>query len=84
MSKNFSFSELEKKSYWTLSELCAYTGYTESYIYKLTSGNVLPYYKLLGKNMFKSHEIFQLLEQGQIKSNAQLEEIIVEIKSKRS
>ena len=84
MAKNLSYSDLEKKSYWTLSELCAYTGYTKSYIYKLTSNNALPYYKLFGKNMFKNDDIFLLLEQGHIKSNDQLEQIVVELKNNRS
>ena len=63
MENEIDFQNLEGKTYWTLSELCAYTGYTKSYIYKLTSSNVLSYNKPLGKTMFFKEDIIGLYEE---------------------
>jgi excisionase family DNA binding protein len=64
---------IEQKTFWTIEELCAYTGYTRSYIYKLTHNNTLPYYKMLGKLMFSREDIFRIIQEGLVKSNDQLE-----------
>ena len=42
----------------TVDHLSILTGWSPSYIYKLTSGNKLPYYKPMGKTIFfKKDEI---------------------------
>ena len=43
---------LAKKNVLNIRELSEYTGYSISYIYKLTSRNALPYFKPSGKAIF--------------------------------
>ena len=40
---------LSQKDVFNIDELATYTGYSKSSIYKLTSKNIIPYYKGLGK-----------------------------------
>ena len=43
---------LAKKNVLNIRELSDYTGYSISYIYKLTSRNAIPYFKPSGKAVF--------------------------------
>ena len=43
---------LSKKNVLNINELAGYTGYSKSYIYKLTSRNAIPYFKPSGKSVF--------------------------------
>ena len=43
---------LSKKNVLNINELFDYTGYSKSYIYKLTSRNAIPYFKPSGKAIF--------------------------------
>ena len=43
---------LAKKNVLNIKELSEYTGYSISYIYKLTSRNAIPYFKPSGKAVF--------------------------------
>ena len=43
---------LSKKNVLNINELSDYTGYSKSYIYKLTSRNAIPYFKPSGKAVF--------------------------------
>ena len=43
---------LSKKNVLNINELADYTGYSKSYIYKLTSRNAIPYFKPSGKTVF--------------------------------
>ena len=43
---------LSKKNVLNINELADYTGYSKSYIYKLTSRNAIPYFKPSGKSVF--------------------------------
>ena len=43
---------LSKKHVLNINELSDYTGYSKSYIYKLTSRNAIPYFKPSGKSVF--------------------------------
>ena len=43
---------LSKKNVLNINELSDYTGYSKSYIYKLTSRNAIPYFKPSGKAIF--------------------------------
>ena len=43
---------LAKKNVLNIRELSEYTGYSISYIYKLTSRNAIPYFKPSGKAVF--------------------------------
>lgn len=40
------------KTILTFAEACAYTGFSESYMYKLTSGRMIPHSKPHGKKIF--------------------------------
>ena len=43
---------LSKKNVLNINELADYTGYSKSYIYKLTSRYAIPYFKPSGKSVF--------------------------------
>ena len=43
---------LSKKNVLNINELSDYTGYSKSYIYKLTSRITIPYFKPSGKSVF--------------------------------
>ena len=43
---------LSKKNVLNIKELADYTGYSKSYIYKLTSRQAIPYFKPSGKAVF--------------------------------
>ena len=43
---------LSKKNVLNINELADYTGYSKSYIYKLTSRQAIPYFKPSGKSVF--------------------------------
>ncbi len=47
---------LSKKTVLNIRDLCDYTGYSMSYIYKLTSQNKIPYFKPSGKMVFFERE----------------------------
>lgn len=58
----------------TLQEACAYTGYTESYMYKLTSTRQIPHSKPNGKKIFFDKEkLDEWLLGNPIATNAELE-----------
>ena len=40
------------KQVMNLEQLCAYTGLSKSYIYKMTSDNLIPYFRPTGKILF--------------------------------
>ena len=42
---------LSKKNVLNINELSDYTGYSKSYVYKLTSRNSIPYFKPSGKSI---------------------------------
>lgn len=68
---------LKQKELLTIDELCSYSGYEKSYIYKLTSKKKIPHYKTAGgKNvMFKKSEIDSWLTAIKVKT---LEEIKID------
>jgi len=43
---------LSTKDVFNLEELSIYTGFSKSYVYKLTSGGHIPYFKPNGKTVF--------------------------------
>ncbi len=47
---------LSKKTVLNIRDLCDYTGYSRSYIYKLTSADKIPYFKPSGKMVFFERE----------------------------
>lgn len=80
---------LLQKEIFTISEVCSYTGFEKSYIYKLTSERKIPHYKSPGgKNVFfKRTEIEEWLTQNKIKTIAQLDletnQVIKNLKNKK-
>lgn len=49
--------KLMEKNILTFSEACAYTGFAESYMYKLTSARKIPHSKPNGKKIFFDKEL---------------------------
>jgi len=50
----------------TLDEGCKYTGYSKSYMYKLTSGQIIPHLKRGKKVFFDKDELDTWLRQNKI------------------
>lgn len=46
-----------EKNILTFTEACSYTGFSESYMYKLTSGRKIPHSKPNGKKIFFDKEL---------------------------
>jgi len=67
---------LLQKEIFTMSEVCSYTGFERSYIYKLTSTRKIPHFKSPGgKNVFfKRIEINDWLTQNRIKTFEEIDE----------
>lgn len=62
------------KTVLTFSEAVAYTGYTRSYLQKLTSGRLIPHSKPNGKNIFfDRRELEQWLMRNPRKSLRQIQ-----------
>jgi excisionase family DNA binding protein len=49
-------ASLAQKKALTFKEACSYTNFSESYMYKLTSGGIVPYSKPNGKTIFFDRE----------------------------
>lgn len=82
-------AELEKrlvdvKDILTIEEASKYTGLSKSYMYKLTSQHLIPYYKPLGKFIyFEKADIDIWLRQNRISSVIQLEDKVLRYKLSR-
>ncbi len=69
------------KTVLTFDEVATYTGLSKSYLYKLTSGNVIPHYKPNGKNVyFNKAEIDTWLLRNEVKTNDALEQEAINYK----
>ncbi len=63
------------KDVWTLSELACYTGFKESYIYKLTAMRLIPHFKPNGKScFFRREEIENWLTSNRVATSDELDE----------
>lgn len=59
---------------YTFNEAAEYLGISKSYLYKLTSGGKIPYYKPFGKKIyFDKVMLDDWVYQNPVKSNAQIE-----------
>ena len=73
-------SELEKMLFLTkdvlsFDEASIFLNLSKSYLYKLTSGNLIPHYKPQGKMLyFEKTELETWLRQNPIKTKAQIEQ----------
>lgn len=73
-------SELEKmlflaKDVLSFDEASIFLNLSKSYLYKLTSGNLIPHYKPQGKMLyFEKTELETWLRQNPIKTKAQIEQ----------
>ncbi len=67
---------LASKSVFNLEDLLQYTGLSKSFIYRLTSENKIPFYKLdQGKNLFfKRDEIDAWMTKNKRKSTDEIEQ----------
>lgn len=58
----------KQKQIMNLDAFCAYTGFSHSFTYKLTSGNQIPFYRPSGKLiMFEKTEVDEWLTKNRIK-----------------
>lgn len=59
----------------TIEETEAYTGYSKSYLYKLTSGGKIPHYKPMGGRVFfKREELDDFMCRGRMAADYELAE----------
>lgn len=64
----------DEKAVLTMDELCKYTGYSEAYVYRLTSGRKIPYYKNGNKLFFHKPEIVKWLLGNKVKTTDEIEQ----------
>lgn len=68
-------NEAITKNVLTLEEALEYTGYSRSYLYKLTAARKIPYYKPNGKRLFfNREELERWLQQNRIATESELNE----------
>ncbi len=68
-------NEAITKNVLTLEEALEYTGYSRSYLYKLTAARKIPYYKPNGKRLFfNREELERWLQQNRITPESELDE----------
>jgi len=66
-------ANLNEKEVLTASEACQYTGFSKSYLYKLTSRREIPHYKPSGKMVFfNRHELEAWLQGNRVCTAAQI------------
>lgn len=58
----------------TVSELCRYTGYTEAYVYRMTSRREIPHYKRGKMLFFNRAEIDGWLMADRVKTKREIEQ----------
>ncbi len=65
---------LHQKEIFTISELCSFTGYEKSYLYKLCSAKTIPHYKSPGGKtlFFDKAEIIAWLKTNPVKTQAEM------------
>ena len=74
--KELARSNLSKKDIFNLQEACKYTGLSESFFYKLTSDNKIPFSRPSGKLIFfKKSDVDAFLSKGYVMSREQEEEV---------
>jgi len=72
-------SELEKmvfmaKNVFSFDEASKFLNLSKSYLYKLTSGNLIPHYKPQGKMLyFEKEQLEEWLRQNPVKTQAQID-----------
>jgi len=65
---------IEQKKVLTLEEVAQYTKLSRSYLYKLTSQQIIPHYKPNGKNIyFNREELEQWLMRNRVKTKEEIE-----------
>lgn len=66
-------ASLNTKEVWTMNELCRATGFSKSYVYKLTSSRAIPHYKPCGKMVFfNRQEVEAWLQRNRVSTAAEI------------
>lgn len=66
-------ANLNTKEVWTMNELCRATGFSKSYVYKLTSTRAIPHYKPCGKMVFfNRQEVEAWLQRNRVSTAAEI------------
>mgnify|MGYP001120841724 CR=1 FL=1 len=73
---------LLQKDLFTISEVCSYTGYEKSYIYKLCSSKIIPHYKSPGGKslFFDKTEIINWLKSNPVVTKEEMRKKIESIR----
>lgn len=73
MIKNYEGANLNNKEVLTTEDVCRLTGFSKSYLYKLTSRRVIPHYKPCGKIVFfNRHEVEAWLQTNRVSTAAEI------------
>lgn len=64
---------ISSKTVLDISEAAAFTGYSESHIYNLTSRRAIPHYKKNRKLFFKKNELEEWMLERQVKTDKEIE-----------
>jgi len=72
--ENILNNQIASKDVLTLDETAIYTGFSKSYLYKLTSAGIIPHSKPLGKYLFFDRALLQAwLLSKPVKTSADIE-----------
>lgn len=70
---------LSKKNVLTLEEVCEYTGFSKSFLYKLTSEQRIPHFKPGGKNIFFSRKkLEEWMMQNEIAQSSNIQDQVLD------
>lgn len=67
----------------TVKEASQMLGISNRHLYRLTSKKKIPYYRPLGKLLFKREELQNLIERGRVSSNEEIQSNVELIASRR-
>lgn len=79
--ENMEERKVSRKKFLTVKEVASYLGWSESQVYKLTSANVIPFYRPHGKTIFfKKVEIEEWIQSGRVETTDEfLEKALVRL-----
>ena len=70
------YAAIAAKEMLTIDDVCVVTGFGKQYVYKLTAGKEIPFYKPNGKTIYISKaELMAWLQQNRTSSNDELAQI---------
>ena len=73
-----SFKKATDKKFLSISEAARYTSLSKPYLYKLTSTNQIPFYKIGTRCLFLIEELEKFILDNRVTSTTELDEQIIE------